>query len=93
MTYTNAELELIADRIRLKAAKASSDASLGGHMHDGGATEMKARHSTWLDGYLCGTGERDQSNVYHSIIEKSRQDKDPEYQQYLKLKEKFEPGK
>lgn len=90
MPYTKAELELISAVVQSNADNAATGAGFGGHMHDGGAYDMTDKFATWTDGYKCGAGERDESEVYHRIVEEARMQADPDYRQYLKLKKRFE---
>ena len=93
-----AELEVSADKredlrtiievVLMNAAGARLDAGYGGRWDDGGASNMVASLEGFLDGIIfCKTGR---STRYGHIVEKARLEDDPEYQQYLALKKRFE---
>lgn len=79
---------IIEKTIRESAKKAASDAGLGGYMHDGGASAMISKLEVWKDGVtFAHTG---QSKVCGGIISSHEKEKDPQYQEYLRLKRIFE---
>lgn len=83
-TYT----EYISKVVRESAEDLKQQAALFGERGDGGAYAMLDRLNTWMDGIrFCYTGE---SKVYGHLIDKYDQMNDPDYEKYLKLKEKFE---
>lgn len=87
--YTEAEIQLIKKVVHEAAEAAKLDAAYGGHHHDGGARVSIAKFETWLDGFNCGQ-RGCVSTLYDHIVQDSRKEADPEYQEYLKLKERFE---
>lgn len=83
-TYT----EYICKTIRESAEKVKREAALFGERGDGGAHEMLNKLKYWTDGIrFCYTGE---SEVYGHLIKEYDNERDPEYQKYLELKERFE---
>lgn len=83
-TYT----EYINKVVRESAEDVKQQAALFGERGDGGAAAMLDRLNTWMDGIrFCYTGE---STVYGHLIDKYDQQRDPDYQKYLELKQKFE---
>lgn len=83
-TYT----EYISKVVRESAEDLKQNAALAGMPGDGGAHAMLERLDTWMDGIrFCYTGE---SKVYKHLIDKYDQMNDPDYEKYLKLKERFE---
>jgi len=79
------KLDLILGIIRIDAEKKRDNAAQGGEYGDGGASALEDQILI----YKCGL-----SGKFPSKWEKYRKEYensiDPEYQEYLKLKEKFE---
>lgn len=83
-TYT----EYVCKTIREAAEKIKREAALFGERGDGGAHVILDRLDYWTDGIrFCCTGE---SEVYGHLIKEYDNARDPEYQKYLELKQKFE---
>lgn len=83
----NEKLELICSIVKRSAARARDDASFGGRHDDSGASGMESRLDAFLDGVnFATTGE---SKLYNHILIEHEKKLDPEYQEYLRLKEKF----
>lgn len=69
------------------AGKVRDDAAYGGSHGDGGASRSIELLKYWLDGIeFAKTGK---TTVYKSLAQKIEQEKDPEYQEWLRLNEKF----
>jgi hypothetical protein len=78
----------IGARIHASAAKRKEDAALGGFHHDGGASESIRKYETWIDGIeFARTGK---TAVYKELKEQIDNENDSEYQEYLRLKKRFE---
>ena len=83
-------VDYITSTVTTSATNAKRGARLGGHRDydGGGAAESERQLTFWLLGL-----EQIVPSQYESIVveyEKQLKEKDPEYQTYLKLKEKFE---
>ena len=87
--YVNYQLiDLIRQTINKSAEEAKHNAALGGFHHDGGAHAMRKDFDLWLDGVnFAITGE---TKRYGEIIKEHHRKSDPDYQQYLELKKRFE---
>ena len=63
------------------------NATLSGSRYDNGSKDIKQKLTYWLDGIeFVRTGK---SDVYSELILQSIREIDPEYPEYLRLKEKF----
>lgn len=81
-------LKFIKESVARSASAARDDAGYGGRMDDGGASNMEERLKYWLDGIkFASTGD---TEVYSSIAKRLEKETDPEYEDYKRLKEKFE---
>ena len=78
---------LVVKAVKISAQNARDDAGYGGRMDDGGASAMEQRLDAWLDGIAFAQTGR--TKLYSNILEQARKENDPEYQEYLRLKEKF----
>ena len=77
----------IKQAVTESAKQAREDAGYGGRMDDGGASHKLELLKFWLDGIaFAGTG---QTEVYKSLAKSLEQEKDPEYQTWKRLNEKF----
>lgn len=81
-------IDLIRQTINKSAEEAKYGAAMGGFHHDGGAYAMRKDFDTWLDGVNFAITSETKS--YGEIIEEHRRKSDPDYQQYLEMKKKFE---
>lgn len=85
------KVDLIAEigtRIHKSADKRRTDAAYGGSHGDGGASESIRRLETWLDGIeFARTGK---TTVYADLVQTIKNENDTEYQEYERLKKKFE---
>jgi len=82
----NDKLKLICLAVQLSAARARDDARFGGRHDDGGAG-MESRLDAFIDGVEFATTGK--SKLYDHILIEHEKVLDPEYQEYLRLKEKF----
>lgn len=81
-------LKFIKESVASSAVKARDDAGYSGRMDDGGARHMEEKLRYWLDGIkFAATGD---TEVYSSIAKRLEKETDPEYEDYKRLKEKFE---
>lgn len=81
-------LKAIKESIARSAVEARDDAGYSGRMDDGGARNMEEKLRYWLDGIkFASTGD---TEVYSSIAKRLEKETDPEYEEYKRLKEKFE---
>lgn len=91
----------IQDKIKKVAADRRTDAGYAGSMSDGGASKLEAELDTFIDGFtasiqMCAEYSQLPPDIGVKPIEVPKRwqalfrDDDPEYQMYLKLKEKFQ---
>ena len=81
------EIELIKVAIAKSAHSARENASYSGTWGDGGAAAAEERLQVWLDGInYANTGV---TNVYGDLLKREVERLDPEYAEYLRLKDKF----
>jgi hypothetical protein len=90
----------IQDKIKKVAADRRMDAAYAGSMSDGGASELEAELDSFIDGFnaailMCAEYSQLPPDIGVKPIEVPKRwqalfrDDDPEYQMYIKLKEKF----
>lgn len=80
-------LKAIKESVAYSAAIARDDAGYGGDGHSA-AFLMEEKLKYWLDGIkFASTGD---TEVYSSIAKRLEKETDPEYEDYKRLKEKFE---
>lgn len=78
----------IGTRIHSNAAKRKQDAAYSGSHSDGGASESIRKLETWLDGIeFARTGN---TTIYADLVQSINNENDIEYQEYERLKKKFE---
>lgn len=82
--YTEEQIRKGMARIETIAAQKKEDARLGGCWSDNGATEMLARMEIWWAGY-----QQRFPDFMKEAIEEAIKSDDPEYHEYIRLKEKF----
>ena len=82
---TDELVKQIVDRIMEKAARRKEDAALGGHYHDGGYRESQKE----IDFFLAGW-ERVLPSSWRQIAQEIRNEADEDWQEYQRLKKKFE---
>jgi len=82
-------LEFLKIEIDKEAAKVSEEAALGGNHHDGGASKMRYNLSVYTMG-LNKEIPDEWGKYYDSFKEDIRVSKDPEYAEFVRLKNKFE---
>ncbi len=81
-------LVAIKESVAHSAAVARDDSGYGGRMDDAVASLMEEKLKYWLDGIkFAATGA---TEVYSSIAKRLEKETDPEYEDYKRLKEKFE---
>jgi hypothetical protein len=84
----NPDLKIIIDAVLHSAAERSLNAGYSGSHDDGGASSSVDKLKHFLTGYAFGKGG--DAGDYQKILDEHARDKDPQYQEYLKLKKKFE---
>ena len=78
----------IIKRVKESAEKRRYDAGMSGSHGDNGARQSEERLEHWVDGiFFAQTGKTEK---YKDLVQQIKNDADPEYQEYLRLKEKFE---
>lgn len=78
----------IIKRVKESAEQRRYNAGMAGSHGDNGAATSERELEYWVDGiFFANTGKTEK---YKSIVQKIENDADPEYQEYLRLKEKFE---
>lgn len=82
------KLEIIKKSVEDAANKLKEDAALSGSLGDGGAYQMKERLKYFVDGYNFATTGK--TVMYNSVVSFHEKMNDPEYAEFLRLKEKFE---
>ena len=82
---------LIQNAVGESATRRKVDAALGGDWGDGGAARSLELLDYWLDGYRFAV--EGCTFKYDHIVKQYQREADPDYQQYLALKEKFEGDK
>lgn len=81
------DLNLLREAVRKSAKAARDDAGYGGRHDDGGASRMEEQLRYFEDGMTFAmTGK---SQMYGVTLEKLKRENDPEYKEFLRLKEKF----
>ena len=80
-------IKLIKSTVEESAKNSAENAAYAGSHHDGGASRMLTDFTIWVDGVeFATTGKTKQ---YGHIVDKAEKMADVEYQEYLRLKEKF----
>ena len=84
-------LSMIADAVVVKAAEANYNAGMGGEHGDGGAGMVIEKLKAFLQGVEYGAS-RDADNLgdYAHLYAHLKRERDPEYLEYLRLKEIYE---
>tara|TARA_B100000929_G_scaffold260580_1_gene224888 strand:- start:355 stop:621 length:267 start_codon:yes stop_codon:yes gene_type:complete len=78
----------IIKRVTEKAERRRHDAAMQGSMGDNGAALSVGKLEYWVDGiFFAQTGKTEK---YKDLVQEIKNDADPEYHEYLRLKEKFE---
>jgi hypothetical protein len=73
-----------------KAHELRENAAFGGEHGDGGAHLLESKLAHWIDGIeFAKTGK---TLVFGYLIEQFDRERDPEYAEYLRLKNIFEKG-
>ena len=80
-------LNEVVDRVLTSAAKAALDAGYAGEHGDNGASATVKQLKCFIDGIQYAVSGH--SDVYGTVIEQIERESNPEYQEYLRLKEKF----
>lgn len=86
--YDSSQLiEKIKSTVKQSAETARENAGYAGSWGDGGASQMEEKLKHWLDGFrFAQTG---QTEVYKHLVDQFKKERDPDYQKWLELKEKF----
>lgn len=81
-------IEYVRVTILKQARILSENAAFNGEMGDGGASSLERKLGYWIDGIrFAQTGK---TVVFSAIVEQFDREQDPEYNEYLRLKERFE---
>lgn len=73
------------------ADNARDSAGFNGAHNDGGARHIQNTIDGWLDGYHCGMSKSPlATSTYADRAEQFIKENDPEWEQYLMLKKKFD---
>lgn len=88
MALNQKHIDVVKKAVKTSAESARYNAGMGGEWGDRGAGQMEERLQYWLDGIAYATTGK--TEKYDHIISQYEKEKDPEYQTYLELKEKFE---
>lgn len=83
-------IKIIKASVSECASSARYNASMGGRWDDGGASLMEERLSFWLDGVNFALSDNNYTEKYKDIVNKLSKESDPEYKEYLRMKDKFE---
>lgn len=78
----------IEKRVKEAAESRRQNAAHSGTMHDNGASDMVDKHKVWLDG--INFAKNGTSSTYRELIQSIKNEANPEYIEYQRLKEKFE---
>jgi hypothetical protein len=81
------DLKIIQNAVTESAAAARENAGYSGSWGDGGASAAEERLRVWLDGVNYAT--TGVTTVYGDLLKRERERFDPEYAEYLRLKDKF----
>ena len=89
MTDDNQKLiAFISECVKKQAERIAYSAAMAGRMGDGGASDLKRKLDVWLDGVqFASSGE---TSVFSRLAETFNKQNDPEYNEYLRLKARFE---
>ena len=80
--------DYVVKSLRKKAAVLATDASFNGERGDGGASIVADKLEAWMDGVnFAHTGK---SKMFGYLVKQFDRDRDPEYAEYLRLKQRFE---
>ena len=90
----NAQLDVLIDLVITKCAQKSLDAGFSGSWSDGGARADFDALKKFVAGYIWAySREYGRDNIphheYNKMLADYQKQNDPDYQQYLKLKERF----
>lgn len=78
----------IIKRVTESAERRRYNAGMSGSWGDNGASDSEEKLEYWVDGiFFAQTGKTEK---YKELVQKIENDADPEYHEYLRLKEKFE---
>lgn len=83
-------LKLIVDEVIKSAAQTAYDAGMGGYHDDRGASVRIQELKSFLQGVSYGmTKDRENLGKYRELYNMITRESDPEYKEFLRLKEKF----
>lgn len=83
-------INAIKASVTASASSARYDAGMDGRRDDGGASMMEEKFDYWLDGVKFALSEHSYTEKYKHIVNKLSKESDPEYKEYLRMKNKFE---
>lgn len=83
----------VKSAVNSSASSARYNAGMGGKWGDGGASAMEEKLEYWLDGIKFAQSETNETHKYKHIVEKLEKLADPDYEIYMRLKDKFEKEK
>lgn len=78
-------IDKIMDKVLENAEKVRMDAAYGGHHHDGGASDMETQVLFYKYGETGVVPPE-----WETYVKQVNREEDPDYEVYLKLKDKFE---
>lgn len=81
-------VDYIKDCIKESNIKSRHDAAMGGYNHDGGANASERDFRFWSLG-IAKTIPREYESMEKEFNRLDKEKNDPEYQEFLRLKEKF----
>lgn len=85
-TQTEKDVERLSKVVRKEADDREYAAGAGGQSHDGGAQHLRDIINAWC----CGRLNLIPKTLQPFVDEIKKQDSDPEYVEYLRLKEKYD---
>lgn len=81
---TDEQIQAIAEKVRVKAAKLRNDAGYSGRMDDGGASTLLSNLEFWLAGLQEQIPE-----AFQEYADEITREADPEWAEYQRLQKKF----
>lgn len=82
--YSDGELAEIMERVEMEADRVEENAAFGGESHDGGAAVLR----DGVNMFRLGMNRRLPA-AWLPFAEQIKQEQDPEWENYLRLKKKF----
>lgn len=88
MAHDDRLVDFIRENIKNQARQLAENASFSGEMGDGGASRLEDKLAYWIDGIqFASTGK---TIVFSTLVDQFNKERDPEYNEYLRLKARFE---